>query len=97
MVVDNGYIDTATYAAVPVEEQVNWHETGYGDPYAYMKIPETTAKVGTMTDYVVNLTMIDDNLIKTTTEVIKFTSENNAWAWCYGLKAAIPTIPSSPS
>ncbi len=89
MVVDNGYIDTATYAAVPVEEQANWNETGYGDPYAYIKIPAATAKTGAMTEYEVNLTMIDDDLIKTTTEVIKFTSENNAWAWCYGLKAAI--------
>lgn len=87
LAVDHGYIDEATYEALPDAQKAYWEEA-WED--SYMKIPEATAKVGTMTDYVVNLTMIDDNLIKTTTEVIKFTSENNAWAWCYGLKAAIP-------
>ena len=88
--VGNGYIPEETYEELSEYEQGYWYETGWGGNYAYMKILETPGTFDKILDYTVNMTIIDDNLTKTTKQTFKFKSDNEPTAWCATIIAAIP-------
>lgn len=91
LAVGYGYISEEVYAELTVDQQAYWEPTiwGAGTQYAYMKELEVAGTYGKIVEFKVNLTMIDDDLIKTSSEVIKFTCENEAAAWCYAFNKAV--------
>jgi len=91
LAVGTGYISEEVYDSLPLVEQVYWQETGWGagTDWAYMKVLEVNGSYGKIMDYKVNMTMIDDDLIKTSSDSFKFTCENEPSAWCYALNEAV--------
>ena len=89
LAVNYGYITTDIYDELSTSEQAKWEETGWGDPYAYKKILEAPGTLGTIAEYTVNLEIVQDDLVKTVSDKVKFKSENNAYAWADAFNAAV--------
>ncbi len=89
LAVGNGYISEETYDSLSIVDQANWTYVGWGYGYDYMKLLEVAGSYGKIMDYKINVTMIDNDLVKTTSDVIKFTCENEPSAWCYALNKAV--------
>ena len=85
----NGYISEDVYDELSDLDKTMWKETGWGGAYAYIKIPEDAGTFDKILNYTVNMTLIDDDLVRTTADTITFQSENTPDAWCYAINNAV--------
>lgn len=92
--VNGGWIDQATYDALPEYEKVNWLEDAYMGGY-YQKILEVPGTVGEIKNYMVFLTIINDNLVDIEAQTISFSSENNVFAWVSAFNQATKALGNS--
>ena len=91
LAVGNGTISKEVYDALTPADQAHWEfkDGGDYDDY-YMKKLEAPGVFDKIINYKVNLTLIDDDLIKTTgPQEISFKSENEPLAWCYAFNKAV--------
>ena len=89
LMLQNGYITTATYTVLPLSQQAGYKETGWGDPYAYIKLCDTNPGQ-TGFDYCILTETIDADGEVSSTNVVKFNiaTKDNA-SFVAGANAAL--------
>jgi hypothetical protein len=98
LAVGTGYISEGVYEDLTDLEKADWEETGYGDPYAYMKILEVSGAFDKIVEFKVNMTIISDDLVTATSmkDPLKFVCETNDLdAFVYAFNKATADLGNS--
>ncbi|MBO5599852.1 MAG: hypothetical protein J5897_02290 [Candidatus Methanomethylophilus sp.] len=75
LMLQNGYITNDTYTVMPISQQAGYRETGWGDPYAYIKLCDTNPGQ-TGYDYTIMAEIIDDDGTVMDNKIVKFNIAN---------------------
>ena len=75
LMLQNGYITNDTYTVMPISQQAGYRETGWGDPYAYIKLCDTNPGQ-TGYNYTIMAEIIDDDGTVMDSKLVKFNIAN---------------------
>ncbi len=91
----DGYISQEEYDLLPAAVQDQFDYLGWGYGYDYIFEVKADPVIGAMTDYLVYMTIIKDDLVSFEATVIKFTAEKSILAWIYGFNEATAALGNS--